>query len=1323
MKNFLAAILLIGTFQLMAQIPTGYYDPAQGLSGDPLKAALNGIIDGHTEYPYSSTSTDVWDILKEADRDPNNANNVLCIYSQFSIPAAPEYDGGNGWNREHVWAKSRGDFGTTLGAGTDTHHLRAADVSTNSARSNRAFAECTDPYTDVAGTYNGPTPAFTSSTEYVWMPPASVKGDVARMIFYMATRYEGANGEPDLELTELVLANTDKTPVHGVLSDLLAWHAADPVDASEQNRNEVIFGYQGNRNPYIDHPEYVDQIWGSGTAAPSFTSSAVTTATENSAYAYNVTATGGQGALSITATTKPTWLTFTDNGGGSATLTGTPGAVDVGNHSVALEVTDGTDITPQNFTITVSAVTGGGGSASDLIFSEYIEGSSYNKALEVANFTGASVNLTGYQIKKQTNGAGSWTAGLSLSGTIADGDVFVVAHSSASATIQAQADLSTGATEMSFNGNDPVALFKDGVLIDVIGTFNSTANYAKDATLVRNSNITDPNATYTTGEWTSLASDTFFFLGSHTMDVGTSNVAPTVSITSPTEAATFTDGDNVTITATASDSDGTVASVEFFVNEASIGTDNASPYSMSYVIGVGSDVLTATATDDQGAPTTSTAVNVMGNAIPNVPPTVSISSPSEAATFTDGDNVTINAAASDSDGTISSIEFFVNGASIGTDNTSPYSMSYVIGVGSDVLTATATDDQAASTTSTAVNVTGQAIPTADPLYFSEYIEGSSFNKAIEIANTSGASVSLTGYILKKQTNGAGSWSTGISLSGAIVDGDVYVVAHSSANAGILAAADFTGANTELTFNGNDALGLFKDGTLTDAIGIFNSASSFGADVTLRRNDNIGTPNVTYTVAEWTTFATDNSAGLGQRLGETVPNASPTVSISSPTEGAIFTDGANVTITASASDSDGTISSVEFFVNGASIGSDNTSPYSMGYVIDVGSDVLTATATDNQAAATTSAAVNVTGDAIPNVPPTVSITAPADASTFDENTVVSIAATASDSDGTISSVEFFVDGGSIGIDNSAPYSINWTIGLGGFVLTTVATDDDSDTTTSSAVNVTGQAVTPPAEVQLSYDNFESGWGNFQDGGSDSKRYTGGTYAYGGNDALNIQDNTNSSVITYTNAVDVSSYNEISVEFFFYPRSMENGEDFWLQFYDGSSWQTVASWARGTDFSNNNFYTSTVIIDAASYSFGPNAKIRFRCDASGNADDVYIDEVTVMATSTTFSGGRSDQSVVVTNWVREGVNELISLDEMELYPNPAIDEAKMLIDADEVSDVRVKVMDIQGRVMIDRTQKLSIGENEVTLDVSGFEAGLYIVVVNSKMEKYIQKLQVR
>lgn len=261
MRLFLLFVLC--SFTGAAQIPPGYYDPAIGLTGEPLKTTLNDIIQDHVEFPYTSSNTDTWDILKETDKDTSNPNNVILLYSGWSVDAAQEYNSGNGWNREHVWPQSRGPFNTNIGIGTDVHALRPTDISVNSARNNRWFAECSEEYIDA----DGPTGSYLSSTGWLWKPRDEVKGDVARMIFYMVVRYEGENGELDLELIDyLPTDNNSNLPLHAKLSDLLLWHEQDPVSDWERNRNDIIYyNYQENRNPFIDHPEFVGEIWGTST--------------------------------------------------------------------------------------------------------------------------------------------------------------------------------------------------------------------------------------------------------------------------------------------------------------------------------------------------------------------------------------------------------------------------------------------------------------------------------------------------------------------------------------------------------------------------------------------------------------------------------------------------------------------------------------------------------------------------------------------------------------------------------------------------------------------------------------------------------------------------------------------------------------------------------------------------------------------------------------------------------------------------------------------------------------------------------------------------
>ncbi|MFD5006943.1 endonuclease I family protein [Streptomyces mutabilis] len=224
-----------------------YYKDAVGKTGDSLKSSLHTIISDQTKLSYSA----VWDALKVTDQDPADSGNVILLYS--GISRSKSLNGGDtgDWNREHVWAKSHGDFGTSTGPGTDIHHLRPEDVRVNSVRGNKDFDNGGSGFTDSGG-------SLTDSDSFE--PRDAVKGDVARMIFYMAVRYEGGDGWADLEVNGSV--DNGSSPYIGKLDVLKQWNDEDPPDAFEQRRNQVIYDdYQHNRNPFVDHPEWVEAIW------------------------------------------------------------------------------------------------------------------------------------------------------------------------------------------------------------------------------------------------------------------------------------------------------------------------------------------------------------------------------------------------------------------------------------------------------------------------------------------------------------------------------------------------------------------------------------------------------------------------------------------------------------------------------------------------------------------------------------------------------------------------------------------------------------------------------------------------------------------------------------------------------------------------------------------------------------------------------------------------------------------------------------------------------------------------------------------------------
>lgn len=232
-----------------ADIPPGYYDPAEGKTGEELRSALHTIVSSDVEQ---LTYDEVWEALKVTDEDPANADNVILLYSGESISETANGGDSEDWNREHVWAKSHGDFGTDVGPGTDVHHLRPTDVTVNSARGNLDFDEGGEPVDEAPES---------SSDDDSFEPRDEVKGDVARMIMYMDVRYDGENGYPDLAVNDQV--DNGSNPNIGKISVLLRWNEMDPPSQFEQRRNDVIYDqFQHNRNPFIDHPEWAAAIWG-----------------------------------------------------------------------------------------------------------------------------------------------------------------------------------------------------------------------------------------------------------------------------------------------------------------------------------------------------------------------------------------------------------------------------------------------------------------------------------------------------------------------------------------------------------------------------------------------------------------------------------------------------------------------------------------------------------------------------------------------------------------------------------------------------------------------------------------------------------------------------------------------------------------------------------------------------------------------------------------------------------------------------------------------------------------------------------------------------
>ena len=241
----------------------------------------------------------------------------------------------------------------------------------------------------------------------------------------------------------------------------------------------------------------------------------------------------------------------------------------------------------------------------------------------------------------------------------------------------------------------------------------ASVKFFVDGTLLSTDNSSPYTASYTGVQGShNLTARAFDNLGDSTTSLVVAitvanNQAPTVSITSPAGGSSYVVGDVVAIAASASDPDasGSVASVQFFVDGSLVGTGNSSPYTFNYTSTLGGHVLTAKATDNLGLQTTSATVNI--SVLANVPPTVAITAPLSGSSVTAPALVTITANAADSDvgGSVTQVEFFVNNVSVGGDATSPYSLNWTSVIGTANITAKATDNKGAITTSAVVVLT------------------------------------------------------------------------------------------------------------------------------------------------------------------------------------------------------------------------------------------------------------------------------------------------------------------------------------------------------------------------------------------------------------------------------------------------------------------------------------------------------------------------------------------------------------------------------------------------------------------------------------------
>lgn len=275
-KKNLLILFFLAEAMLTAQVPQNYYETAEGLTGYQLKTELHNIISaGHRPRSYGA----IWTAFQTTDDDQyyENDGSVLDIYSEnpksndpYEFTFVKEQCGNYSeesdcYNREHLMPKSWFDEKRPMG--TDIHHIYPADGYVNAIRGHLPFGEVEKAnYISENGSKRGHN-VLKGYKGMVFEPIDAFKGDIARVYFYMATRYKNIIGSWEN-------ANNGSKPTFDgssnqvfedwVVKMLLKWHQNDPVSQREIDRNNDVYNFQGNVNPFIDHPEYASMIWGNG---------------------------------------------------------------------------------------------------------------------------------------------------------------------------------------------------------------------------------------------------------------------------------------------------------------------------------------------------------------------------------------------------------------------------------------------------------------------------------------------------------------------------------------------------------------------------------------------------------------------------------------------------------------------------------------------------------------------------------------------------------------------------------------------------------------------------------------------------------------------------------------------------------------------------------------------------------------------------------------------------------------------------------------------------------------------------------------------------
>lgn len=514
----LGLLVLIPGLSAIAQVPAGYYDGTQNLEGYHLKAKLKQIVSSKTtswnygDLPayYEQTDKDQYyendgSVLDIYAENPAGADPYNYWYSNNSLIAGASNEG-EGWNREHIYSQSF--FNSNYPMYSDLHFIVPTDARVNQRRSNFPFGKVgnSPAFTSLNGTKVGPAnmPGYTNT---VTEPIDEFKGDIARMLMYVAVRYE--NLIPYFQYTNVrnpIDSLSERAFKSWYIGLLLQWHQQDPVSQKEIDRNNTIYTIQGNRNPFVDNPQYAQAIWGN-----------LPTGTDIPEQPFQVDA-NAVGARYITVS----WPYVQDPGvlGFEVFLNdvkvGTTGKYEFTFHHLEPATSYNIKVRSYSNTYVKSPFTALPSVSTlstdtfsrDLFISKLIVGAAQNKAIELTNNTGYEVDLRDYYINirqlNQSTGSLYWSSNkLQLEGTLPQGRKLVLLNPLAqlSCFSNDSADILSNATPMRFDGKLAMELGYNNTAIDRLGNVAVIADYAAAKSLYRKKAFINPNNSFDTAEW------------------------------------------------------------------------------------------------------------------------------------------------------------------------------------------------------------------------------------------------------------------------------------------------------------------------------------------------------------------------------------------------------------------------------------------------------------------------------------------------------------------------------------------------------------------------------------------------------------------------------------------------------------------------------------------------------------------------------------------------------------------------------------------------------------------------------------------------------